>query len=135
MGGEAPSNDPLPGRPQEVPRVLHPAQATPSDNPHLTLHSQSNMHCASHSWCGVGTLECLLEPALFRMPLSPSGLRDGRWAFVSLFWDPEHRAHTAPPFLPFQAFRARANKWGRGWRVCCIATWPTKLSVLDPKCP
>lgn len=103
--------------------------------PHLTLHSQSNMHCASHSWCGVGTLECLPEPALFRMPLSPTGLRDGRWAFVSLFWDPEHRVHTAPPFLPFQAFRARANKWGRGWRVCCVVTWPTKLSVLDPKCP
>lgn len=33
MGGEAPSNDPLPDRPQEVLGVLHPAQATPSDNP------------------------------------------------------------------------------------------------------
>lgn len=45
MGGEARSNDPLPDWPQEVLGVLRAAQAIPSDNPHLTLHSQSNELC------------------------------------------------------------------------------------------
>lgn len=107
MGGEARSNDPLPDWPQEVLGVLRPAQAIPSDNPHLTLHSQSNTSCASHPWCGVGTLECLPEPAQFRMLLSPPCLRDERWAFVSLSRGPEHRVHTAPPFFPFRAFRGQ----------------------------
>lgn len=40
MGGKIHSSDPLSDMSQKSPGVLNLAQATPTDNPHLTLHSQ-----------------------------------------------------------------------------------------------